>query len=149
MKQDGTTGAAHPMTLKKDLARRIVADFHTPEAAAKAGEDWARQFQKDEVPESVEEVALSLMEVGGLVQSSVDPVVEGMGYPIRVDKLVAKLGLTASTSEAVRKIKERAVYIDGELVTAHLIHRGPPVGQYCEIFVVRVGRKAKKAVVRR
>ncbi|PYX43746.1 MAG: hypothetical protein DMG83_16340, partial [Acidobacteria bacterium] len=111
--------------------------------------DWAKQFQKDEVPESVEEVALSLMEVSGLVQSSVDPVVEGRGFPIRVDKLVAKLGLTASTSEAVRKIKERAVYIDGELVTAHLIHRGPPVGQYCEIFVVRVGRKAKKAVVRR
>ena len=149
MKQDAASGAAHPMALKKDLARRIVTDFYSVEAGQKAGADWAKQFQKDEVPESVEEVALSLMEVSGLVQSSVDPVVEGRGFPIRVDKLVAKLGLTASTSEAVRKIKERAVYIDGELVTAHLIHRGPPVGQYCEIFVVRVGRKAKKAVVRR
>ena len=149
MKQDAASGAAHPMALKKDLARRIVTDFYSVEAGQKAGADWAKQFQKDEVPESVEEVALSLMEVSGLVQNSVDPVVEGRGFPIRVDKLVAKLGLTASTSEAVRKIKERAVYIDGELVTAHLIHRGPPVGQYCEIFVVRVGRKAKKAVVRR
>jgi tyrosyl-tRNA synthetase len=149
MKQDSASGAAHPMALKKDLARRIVTDFHSAEAGERAGADWAKQFQKDEVPEGVEEVALSLMEVSGLVQSSVDPVVEGRGYPIRVDKLVAKLGLTASTSEAVRKIKEKAVYIDGELVTAHLIHRGPPVGQYCEIFVVRVGRKAKKAVVRR
>src|SRR3984885_131916 len=42
---------AHPMQAKKDLASRIVADFHSAEAAAKAGEDWARQFQKDEVPE--------------------------------------------------------------------------------------------------
>src|SRR5437660_7847101 len=149
MKHDAAAGAAHPMALKKDLARRIVTDFYSVEAGQKAGADWAKQFQKDEVPESVEEVALSLMEVSGLVQSSVDPVVEGRGFPIRVDKLVAKLGLTASTRQAVRKIKERAVYIDGELVTAHLIHRGPPVGQYCEIFVVRVGRKAKKAVVRR
>ena len=125
-----------------------MADFHSAEAGVKAGEDWAKQFQKDEVPENIEEVAISLTEVGGMVQSSVDPVVEGMGYPIRVDKLVARLELTASTSEAARKIKEKAVYIDGELVTAHLIHRGPLVGPYCEVFVVRVGRKTKRGIVR-
>ena len=34
------------MQAKKELARRIVADFHSAEAAAKAGEDWAKQFQK-------------------------------------------------------------------------------------------------------
>ena len=45
---------SHPMQAKKDLARRIVGDFHSPDAAAKAGEDWAKQFQKDEVPEDVE-----------------------------------------------------------------------------------------------
>src|ERR1700747_3913559 len=55
MKRDVASGAAHPMALKKDLARRIVADFHSA-AAAKAGEDWARQFQEREVPDSVEEV---------------------------------------------------------------------------------------------
>ena len=148
MKQEAASGAAHPMELKKNLARIIVADFHSTEAGVKAGEDWAKQFQKDEVPENIEEVAISLTEVGGMVQSSVDPVVEGMGYPIRVDKLVARLELTASTSEAARKIKEKAVYIDGELVTAHLIHRGPLVGPYCEVFVVRVGRKTKRGIVR-
>ena len=46
----------HPMQAKKELARRIVADFHSAEAAAKAGEDWAKQFQKDQVPEDVEQV---------------------------------------------------------------------------------------------
>ena len=148
MKQEAASGAAHPMELKKNLARIIVADFHSTEAGVKAGEDWAKQFQKDEVPENIEEVAISLTEVGGMVQSSVDPVVERMGYPIRVDKLVARLELTASTSEAARKIKEKAVYIDGELVTAHLIHRGPLVGPYCEVFVVRVGRKTKRGIVR-
>src|ERR1700745_1839333 len=118
MKQDATTGAAHPMTLKKDLARRIVADFHSAEAATKSGEDWAKQFQKDEVPQDIEEITVSLSEVGGLVQRAGDPVVKGLGYPIRVDKLVTRLGLTVSASEAARKRKERAVYIDGELVTA-------------------------------
>ena len=42
---------SHPMEAKKDLARRIVTDFHSADAAAKAGEDWAKQFQKDEVPD--------------------------------------------------------------------------------------------------
>src|SRR6201997_3304116 len=44
----------HPMQAKKDLARRIVADFHAAEAAAKAGEDWAKQFQKDQLPEDLD-----------------------------------------------------------------------------------------------
>src|SRR5499425_1218931 len=49
---------SHPMQAKKDLAARIVKDFHSADAAAKATEDWAKQFQKDEVPESVEEVSI-------------------------------------------------------------------------------------------
>src|SRR6201993_4910836 len=44
----------HPMQAKKDLARRIVADFHSEEAAAKTGEDWAKQFQKGGIPEDLE-----------------------------------------------------------------------------------------------
>ncbi len=43
----------HPMQAKKDLARRIVADFHSAEEATKAGEDWAKQFQKNEVPDTM------------------------------------------------------------------------------------------------
>src|SRR5260370_19976602 len=74
---------AHRMQAKKDLARRIVADFHTAEAAAKAGEDWGKQFQKNEVPEDVEEVHVRLDEVGALTSSSGEPVTEGLGYPVR------------------------------------------------------------------
>src|SRR6476660_5687462 len=43
----------HPMDAKKDLARRIVTDFHSADAAAKAAEEWAKQFQKDEAPEDL------------------------------------------------------------------------------------------------
>src|SRR5712692_5425535 len=50
----------HPMDAKKALARRIVADFHSGEAANKAAEDWTKQFQKDEVPSSVQRVAVKL-----------------------------------------------------------------------------------------
>src|SRR3989454_3397440 len=35
---------SHPMQAKKKLAWRIVADFHSPETADKAAEDWTKQF---------------------------------------------------------------------------------------------------------
>src|SRR4051795_3430474 len=50
---------AHPMQAKKDLAARIVKDFHSAEASAKAAEDWAKQFQRNEAPESAEEASVS------------------------------------------------------------------------------------------
>src|SRR5450432_622787 len=48
---------SHPMQAKKDLAARIVTDFHSVEAAVKASEDWAKQFQQGAVPDDAEEVA--------------------------------------------------------------------------------------------
>ncbi|MFZ2084275.1 MAG: tyrosine--tRNA ligase, partial [Candidatus Sulfotelmatobacter sp.] len=50
---------AHPMQAKKDLARRIVEDFHSAEAAKKVAEDWAKQFQKDQVPEELDSVDIN------------------------------------------------------------------------------------------
>src|ERR1700722_20257307 len=44
---------SHPMQAKKELAWRIVADFHAKEAATKASEDWAKQFQKNQGPKEV------------------------------------------------------------------------------------------------
>jgi tyrosyl-tRNA synthetase len=90
---------AHPMQAKKELARRIVADFHSAEAAGKATEDWAKQFQKDEVPESIEETE-----------------VEAPENKIRIDKLLARTGLAASISEAGRMVKQGAVRVSGAVV---------------------------------
>src|SRR5215471_10767539 len=54
----------HPMEAKKALARRIVTDFHSEQAANEADANWAKQFQRDEVPENVERVVMSISEVG-------------------------------------------------------------------------------------
>src|SRR5579864_2964029 len=149
MKQDATTGAAHPMTLKKDLARRIVADFHTPEAAANAGEDWARQFQKDEVPENIEEVKVSAAKVaipdalpnaaeGGAAQNITCDPGDSDRIVVRADKLIREAGMVSSTSEAGRKIKEKAVHIDGRVVESLAI-----VVSVRKALTVRVGRKIR------
>src|SRR5205807_1284430 len=54
---------AHPMQAKKELARRIVTDFHSAEAADKAAEDWAKQLQKDQVPDVLEQVVIPISKI--------------------------------------------------------------------------------------
>src|SRR5436189_3951982 len=54
---------SHPMEARRDLACRIVTDFHSAEAARKAREDWAKQFQKDEVPEQIQKVQVRFVDV--------------------------------------------------------------------------------------
>ncbi len=87
---------AHPMQAKKELARRIVGDFHSAEAAGQAAEDWARQFQKDEVPDSVEEATLDVPE-----------------NRLRIDKLLARTGLAGSVTDAGRLVKQGAARVNG------------------------------------
>ena len=116
---------SHPMDAKKELARRIVTDFHSADAAAKAGEDWAKQFQKDEVPGDIEEVAVQMT-----------------GDRVRLDKLLERAGLSDSVSDAGRKIKQGAVRVNGEVKTDPLT----PL-DISNPLILQVGRKLKKVRV--
>jgi tyrosyl-tRNA synthetase len=143
MKADAASGKAHPMALKKELARGIVADFHSVEAAAKAAEDWAKQFQKGGTPENLECVDIDLADV----------VYEGRGggasrrigneptHMVRLDKLVREAGLASSNREAATKIKGGAVGIDGENVGEEELFVRMPANLYT---VLRLGRHMKK-----
>ena len=144
----------HPMQAKKELARKIVADFHSGEAAAKAAEDWAKQFQKSEVPESLEVVEIRLADVtphgsgGGVVRP-----IGGIEQPaelevVRLDKLIRLAGLATSNTEAAGMQKQGAVSlvsIDGENIdTKRELVVVIPVDQD---VVLRVGRKMKRVRV--
>ena len=126
---------SHPMQAKKDLAARIVQDFHSADAAAKATEDWAKQFQKDEAPESVEEISVPASAVVG------NPGGNGKAgvISIRVDKLLKEAGLASSRTEAERKIKEAAVTIDGRPLDVPAVEVSAT-----QPFVVRVGKRVKR-----
>jgi tyrosyl-tRNA synthetase len=141
----------HPMQAKKDLAARIVKDFHSPESAAKAGEDWAKQFQKDEVPEELECVDVKLAEVisdGPFTGGGVRVTGQQAWEAVRVDKLIRLSGLAASNTEAGTKLKQGAVSlvsISGEeLDKPNGLLAKVPLG---EELVLRVGRKMKKVRV--
>jgi tyrosyl-tRNA synthetase len=102
----------HPMLAKKDLARRIVVDFHSSESAAKAADDWAKQFQKSEVPESAEEVFIALAEIAGYVSQGN----HGSEVTVRVDRVLVRCGLAASTTDAGRKLKQGSVRVDDHVL---------------------------------
>ena len=128
----------HPMQAKKDLARRIVADFHSADSASKAAEDWAKQFQKGDIPEEIQEVDIRLADicVDGFDVASANLVVD---VPIKVDRLLVQSGFVGSNSEGARRIKERSVRFDGSLILTPTFQS--PVKQP---FVVRVGKSVRR-----
>jgi tyrosyl-tRNA synthetase len=133
MKRDAASGAAHPMNLKKELARRIVTDFQSPEAAEQAAADWARQFQKDEIPENIETATVAYADIAA-----------GDQHPtgIRLDKLLARCGLAESVSDGARKIKQKSVRVNGEVITDLVLQIKMPTE-----LLLRVGRSMKKVTV--
>src|SRR5207253_1042858 len=117
---------SHPMEAKKNLAHRIVADFHSADAATKAAEDWAKQFQKNQVPENIEQIKIPYADVAASSKN---------GHAVKLDKLLARCGLADSVTDGSRKIKQKAVRINGEVITELIV----PVTVPGEV-TIRVGR---------
>src|ERR1700723_1011944 len=87
MQADVASGALHPMEAKKRLARTIVAGFHSEDAARKADEDWAMQFQQRNVEAVAEEVTVDLRQVA--IPASLEPALNDPNSPVDIN--VAKL----------------------------------------------------------
>jgi tyrosyl-tRNA synthetase len=124
---------SHPMDAKKDLARRIVTDFHSADAARQGAEDWAKQFQKDETPENVEQVRVAYPDIAAGGRD---------GHAVKLDKLLARCGLAESVSDAARKIKQKAVRVDGEVRTDLIL----PLELPAELLL-RVGRNLRRVAI--
>ena len=98
LKADVASGALHPRELKLRLARELATRFQGAAEAEKAIAGWQAV-----VTGSGDTSQLPLTEVA--VPS------EGL----RIAALLTQAGLTPSNSEAMRKLKERAVRVDGEV----------------------------------
>ena len=136
LKAEVAAGSVHPMAVKKQLARTITAGFHGEAAAQHADENWARMFQQKEAVEDLEEVHVAYAD---LVTPSCPP----GELQIRLPKLLIQTGLAASGTEANRKIAEKAVKIDGEVVTNASLRLDTLPAR----LVVRLGKRAKAAVI--
>jgi tyrosyl-tRNA synthetase len=158
MKADAAAGKQHPMELKKALARRIVQDFHGEQAAKTADENWAKQFQKDEVPANAPVVVVpySALKVNPqevispehhfvVVDANVLSALKGdeIGW-IRLDRLLHEVKLTVSRTEAARKIKEKAVRINNRAVPSTATNA---IVQLPSEIAVALGRKLCRAQI--
>ena len=97
--REAVAAGANPRDYKVALAQEIVARFHDQAAAEQCLSDWQQLFQKGAIPDDIEEQTLSVP-------------AEGIG----IVALLKASGLVSSNSEANRKLPERAVKIDGEVV---------------------------------
>ena len=95
LKKSVSDGSTHPLEMKKDLARRIISDFHTASAAEQAQKNWEAQFQRKSIPDVVETYGPY-----SLVQ------------PTQLFRVLVEAGVFPSNSEAQRKMKVGAVHID-------------------------------------
>ena len=93
-------GGRNPRDIKVGFAQEIVARFHDKAAAEKALADFEARFKQGEIPEEMPEHTIALD-----------------GQPILLTQLLKHVGLTASTSEAMRMIEQGGVRIDGERVS--------------------------------
>jgi tyrosyl-tRNA synthetase len=142
MQSDVASGALHPMEAKKRLARTIVAGFHSEEAARKADEDWAMQFQQRNVEAVAEEVAVDLRQVAGA--ASLELALHDQNHPvdIQVAKLLVALGLKNSRTDADRQVTA-GVNIDGVTTSDKQIHLARRPAR----IAIRVGKQARIAVI--
>ncbi|MDQ1091589.1 tyrosyl-tRNA synthetase [Xanthomonas sacchari] len=99
LRQQVQAGSLHPREVKLRLARELATRFHDAAAAEQAIVGWHA-------------VVTGQGDTSALPLQQVAVPAEGL----RIAALLTAAGLTASNSEATRKLKERAVRVAGEVV---------------------------------
>lgn len=94
------SGDRHPKEAKEDLAKEIVERYCGKEAAIYAREEFDRIFKEKGLPDEIAQVEFRWGD-----------------EEIWLPRIMKTVGLTPSTSEATRLIKQGAVQIDGVKVT--------------------------------
>ena len=97
--KENIAAGSNPRDVKIDLAKELIARFHDNAAAEAAHQEFINRFQKGAVPDDI---------------AAIDVVADN--GEIAIANLLKAAGLVASTSEAMRMIKQGAAKIAGEKV---------------------------------
>ncbi|MEK6302051.1 MAG: tyrosine--tRNA ligase [Acidobacteriota bacterium] len=118
MKQAAASGERHPRDLKAELGRRIVADFYSEADAQEASDEFDRMFREHQTPENVSVVKLPIGET-------------------RLTTILSENQLAESISDAQRKIRDRGVRLNGQVVTDLALRLGSERGD----ALIQVGKR--------
>ena len=124
--KDQQVGGMNPRDIKISLAKEIISRFHDQGSADNAEHNFLNQFQKKNIPENIEELSLEWAESS-----------------ILLPNLLKEAGMTGSTSEAIRMIKQGGVRINEEKITdpKHSVSKGEP-------SIYQVGKRKFKKITR-
>ncbi len=117
IRQALASGEAHPMEVKKRLAREIVTQFHSAEAAVEAEAEFERIFQQRKLPSEIPSFIIE-------------------GEMVLID-LLKQAGLAPSKSQARRLIQQGAVTVNDRCVEDPLATVSPQD----DGAVIQVGRR--------
>ena len=120
MRGQASAGTLHPKQAKVDLAKRIIADFHSAESATMAAEEFERRFAKGALPSDLSEREIAIPDTGE-----------------RLTRLMIECGFADSSSSAMRLIDQGSVRIDG----ARVEDRWLQVTADRSPFVLQVGKR--------
>lgn len=112
-----------PMSVKMELAGRMVEDFHSAADARQAQDDFNREVRQGAEPADIETVEY------------------GAPGDIRMPQMLLGTGLAPTRSEAERLLKSGAVEINGSRHSAMIFPAS------AGIYTLRVGKKWKKIVI--
>ncbi|MBZ2194048.1 tyrosine--tRNA ligase [Pseudoalteromonas arctica] len=87
----------NPRDIKIELAKELIARFHSEADAQGAHDDFIQRFQKKALPDEIPELTITIAE-----------------DTILIANLLKEANLVVSTSEAMRMIKQGAVKLNGE-----------------------------------
>ena len=98
--RDDVDNGANPRDIKIAFAKEIIERFHSSDEAEAAHQDFIQRFKKGGIPDELPEISLSFSEA----------------TQIGIANVLKDAGLTASTSDAMRMIRQGAVKINGEKI---------------------------------
>ncbi|WP_028845736.1 tyrosine--tRNA ligase [Thermodesulfatator atlanticus] len=116
-KEETAQGKINPKDLKMQLAKEIVARYHSPRAAEKAAQEFEKVFAKGGVPDDMPEVKTEAKE-------------------LYLPRFLKEQGLVKSASEARRLISQGGIHLNGEKVSSEEISLDAG-----KEYVLRVGKK--------
>jgi tyrosyl-tRNA synthetase len=119
LRASAKNGERNPRDLKAELAKRIITDFHSAQAASDAEEEFNRIFRSKQTPEEIEERTVE----SGLW---------------KIPRLLVETGLAPSMSEARRLVEQGGVSLDGERCTRTDYEASISAGH---ILLIQVGKR--------
>ena len=120
LRRAAENGDRNPRDIKAELARSIIADFHSAADAQRAEEEFNRLFRDKESPREIEE---RTVQAGSWL----------------LPQLLIEVGLAPSKAEARRLIEQGGVYVDGERCT--IVNSAFPLLANKPAFEIQVGKR--------